>query len=441
MSTRIKSLALATCAALIVALASTAVFAQQTYQATAVRPVALTGDLLDLLNANDGREETRAYSGKSDYVGMSITIDIGSEQNVIGVSQDHGTRSPQHYPGAYRAEVAASHSGPWFKTFEGPGNRGTSKAVWPAIRARYIRVTATAVNRTYNDHWSIGEIRAGVDPGQTARTIPAPAEQQPDRVGRRPALKDFSLATDKKLDTRASSETADYTGMAFTYDLGGEYELSKVVQIHGRWADDYPSEYKIEVSRENNESRFREVWSGRGEPNRSDARFNPVITRYVRVTALRNRNNQNWWSIAELRTNRDPDVVEDEDVNLRPIQAITGTGLKNAAALIDTNNVVRATTGTANYAGSFVQIDLGGSYTVRRVVQVHDPDKGDFAGRYRIEVSENGRRWDTVFEGEGERGKSTATFDSVRARYIRITAITNRNLQNYWSISRLKVVG
>jgi F5/8 type C domain len=441
MPTRIKSIALATCAALIVALASTAVFAQQTYQAKAVRPAALTGDLLNLHNANDERDDTRAYSGKNDYVGMSITIDIGSEQNVIGVSQDHGRRSPQQYPGAYRAEVAASPSGPWFKTFEGPGNRGTSRAVWPAIRARYIRVTATAVNKLYNEEWSIGEIKAGIDPGQTARTIPAPTDTQPDRVGRKPALKNFALATDAKLDTRASSETADYAGMTFSYDLGGEYELSKVVQVHGQWAEDYPGEYKIEVSRENNESRFREVWRGRGEPNRSDARFNPVITRYVRITALRNRDNQHWWSIAELRTNRDPETVEDDDTNLRQIRAVTGTGLKNVAGLADTNNVARATTGTANYAGSFVQIDLGGSYTVRRVVQVHDPDRGDFPGRYRIEVSENGRRWDTVFEGEGERSKSSAAFEPVRVRYIRITAITNRNLQNYWSISRLKVIG
>lgn len=440
MSIKNKSFALATSTALILALASIAVIAQQTYQAKPVRPMSLSGDLLDLLNANDGREDTRAYSGRSDYVGMSITVDIGSEQNVIGVSQDHGPRSVQQYPGAYRAEVANSPSGPWFKTFEGPGQRGTSRAIWPAIRARYIRVTATAVNRTYNEQWSIAEISAGVDPGQTARTIPAPTEP-PDRVGPRPALKDLSLATDRNPSTRASSETPDYAGMVFTYDLGGEFELSKIVQLHGQWADDYPGEYKIEVSRENNESRFREVWRGAGEPNRSDATFNPVITRYVRITALGNRNNRNWWSIAELRTNRDQDVVEDDDINLRPIRAVTGTGIKNVEALANEANAVRATTGTANYAGSWLRIDMGGSYTIRRVVLVHDPDKGDFAGRYRVEVSDNARQWNTVFEGAGERGKSTAAFDPVRTRYIRVTAIANRNLQSYWSISRLKIVG
>ena len=251
MSKTIISLARTIIAALILAAFSGASLAQQTTQAAAVRPVALTGDLLDLLNANDVRDDTRAYSARTDYAGMNFTIDLGGDQNVIGVSQDHG-RWPQHYPGAYRVEVAQSPSGPWFRTFEGAGTRGTSKAVWPAIRARYIRVTATALNTLYKDHWSIAEIRAGVDPGQTARTIPGTVETAPDRTRPSNLLRDMALAKDDRLDTRATSGTPNYEGMRFTHDLGGEYELSRLVQVHGQWPDDYPGEYKIEVSRDNN---------------------------------------------------------------------------------------------------------------------------------------------------------------------------------------------
>lgn len=438
-----KSLARTLSAALtLAALMGVSAVAQQTYQAAAVRPANVSGDLLDIANANDNSPDTRAYSSRPDYKGHSVTLDLGGEQNVIGVSMDQG-RWPTHFPAAYKVEVAASASGPWMQAWEGQGQRGESKAKFPAIRARFIRVTATAVNPGGED-WTIAEIRGGVDPGQNARTIPAKTET-PVEAGPQPSaktLRDTANLTDNKLDTFATSGTADYAGTSYTFDLGGEYELSRVVQIHGARPDDYPAEYKIEVSREKNENRFREVWRGSGEAGRSVARFDPVVTRYVRITALKNRDRQHPWSIAELRTNRDPDPVEDDDDRSnRPIRAITSQGLSNITSVIDDNNTARATTRTPNYAGNWVQADLGGSYTVSRVVQVHEPDRADFPGRYRIEVSQDGNRWQTVFEGEGERNRSGASFTPVRARYVRITALANRDLQHPWSIYKLKIKG
>jgi hypothetical protein len=438
-----KSFALTISAALAVALLTVAAaFAQQTYQAAAVRPANVSGDLLDIANANDNSLGTRAYSSGANYAGKSVTLDIGSEQNVIGVSMDHG-RWPTHFPGAYKVEVAASASGPWMQAWEGPGERGESKGKFPAIRARFIRVTATAVN-TNGEDWTIAEIRGGVDPGQKARAIPAKAEAAADTVvqPRAKVLSDTANLTDKKLDTFAATRTPDYAGTTYTLDLGGEFELSRVIQLHGDRPEDFPAEYKIEVSRENQEDRFREVWRGSGESGRSVARFNPVVTRYVRITALRSRDREHRWSIAELRTNRDPDPVEDDgERSNRPIRAITSEGLSNITALIDDNNTTRAATKTANYAGSWVQIDMGGSYTVSRVVQIHEPERADFPGRYRIELSEDGNRWQKVFEGEGERNRSGASFTPVRARYIRITAIANRDLQHPWSIYKLRIRG
>ncbi|HKP86864.1 MAG TPA: discoidin domain-containing protein [Blastocatellia bacterium] len=444
---KIRSCKLIILSAIIASALAAAVFAQQTVQSRAVRPAAISGDLLDMANANDDSVDTRAASGKKNYSGMSFTIDVGGEQNIIGVSQNHG-RWPTHFPGAYKVEVALSPQGPWVLGWEGAGQRGESKAKFDAIRARYIRVTATAVNTQYNQEWSIAELRAGVDPGQTPRIIP----QQPDRPSdprppdtnappRARELSDAAMATDGKKDTYASSRTPDYAGMTLAYDLGGEFELSRVIQLHGDKAEDYPGEYKIEVSRERNESKFREVWRGRGEPGRSVARFDPVVTRFVRITALRNRDRTHSWSVAELRTNRDEDVVADDDREGRAIRAVTANGFSNINAIADSNNTTRATTGNANYAGAWVQVDLGGSYTVSRVVQVHEPDERDFPGRYRIEVSLDGKQWQKVFEGDGERSRSGVSFNPVRARFIRITAIANHDLQHFWSIYNLRVLG
>ncbi|MEK6285803.1 MAG: discoidin domain-containing protein, partial [Acidobacteriota bacterium] len=235
----------------------------------------------------------------------------------------------------------------------------------------------------------------------------------------------------------------NYEGLAITIDLGGEYELSRVVQLHGRWAEDYPVEYKVEVSRQANESRFREVWRGPGKVGRSVARFEPVATRYIRITALRNRDSNHLWSIAEVRTNLDPEVVADEDDErlTRQIRSVTSRGFSNDASVADDNNTTRATTNKANYAGSWLQADLGGSYTISKVVLIHEPDGEDFARRYKIDVSSDGGQWLTVFEGRGEPGRSGASFNPVRARFVRITAISERDTQHWWSIYRLKISG
>jgi hypothetical protein len=258
------------------------------------------------------------------------------------------------------------------------------------------------------------------------------------------SIKDPAFAIDKNVSTRATSGTPNYVGMSYILDLVGEYQISRVAQVHGEWPEDFAGEYKIETSRRKNESEYREVWRGRGEPRRSVANFSPVTTRYIRITALQNRDKTHWWSIAELRTNRDEDVVErgeDENRLEREIRRATAQGLAHIEAALDESSATRATTGRPDYAGSWILLDLGGSYTVARVAQVHNPDDGDFPARYKVEVSENGNRWQTVWEGEGQSARSRAVFAPARARYIRITATEARNNRNSWSVSKINVSG
>lgn len=447
MVTKARLLTLSSSFALVIGLLLGAqAAAGQSFQARQVRPASVSGDLIDLARANDERDNTRAMAGRRDYEGLSITLDLGGEQNIVGVVQDHG-RWPMTYPGQYRVEVAQSDRGRWINVFEGAGSRGESKAIFDAVRGRFIRIIATDT-RGGGDDWSIAEVRAIIDPGATPRF---PGDRDRDR-DREPlpeprserTMREIELAFDRNMNTRATTGTPDYAGASFTFDLGGEYELSRVAQLHGEWPDDFPAEYRIDVSRDRNDDRFREVWRGAGTPGRSFAQFAPVYTRFVRITALRNRDTYHWWSIAELRTNRDQDVVDrDEEDTLAPreIHHVNAQGISNASAVADGNNNTRATTNTVNYAGSWIEVDLGGSYTVSRVVQVHDPDERDFPGRYRIEASGDGRRWQTVFQGEGERSRSAATFRPVRARFLRITAVSNHDLQHWWSIYKLKIRG
>jgi hypothetical protein len=144
-----------------------------------------------------------------------------------------------------------------------------------------------------------------------------------------------------------------------------------------------------------------------------------------------------------VRTDRDTDIVDDDDDPRldRPIQRAVAPGFTKIAAAIDDDRDTRATTNKANYAGTAIIVDLGGSYTISRVIQVHAPYDGDYPGRYSIEVSGDRSRWQTVWEGEGTSNRSRAMFDPVRARYVRITATAVRNNRNWWSISTLRVRG
>jgi len=414
----------------------------QSLQLREARPVAVTGELLDIPASNDGNQRTRAHAGKPDYTGLSVVLDMGGDQNIVGVIQDHGPWS-NDYPGTYRVDVGLTPSGPWMKAFEGPGKRGESRSIFEPIRGRYIRITPTGTHNLGRD-WSLAEFRVGVDPGTKARVISSEPERRPTDPlpPARAELKNLSLALDKKQDTRATTETADYAGASFTHDLGGEYEISRVVQVHGQWAEEYPGEYKVEVSRRRDESAFREVYRGRGQSGRSVATFNPVETRYIRVTALRPRDRSHWWSIAELRTNRDPDDVDadEDDKRLdRPIRRATAQGFSDINLAVDDSPTTRASTNRPEYIGNFIQLDLGGSYPISKVTQAHEPDR-DSPARYKIEVSEDGTRWRQVWEGAGELGRSRANFDPVRARYVKITATDDRN-RRPWSVSNIRVSG
>lgn len=424
-------------AATILIAAAAAAFAQlSSSQARAVQPASVLGDLFDMQNAIDERPTTRASSGRIDYAGLSVMVDLNSEQIIVGVIQDHG-RWSDDCPGAYKIEVASATSGPWVGAFEGQGRRAESRAMFEPVRARFIRITATS-RRGGGDEWSIAELRVLIDPSARPRR---PGERPPDWPASGRLLKDLPYATDGNMETRAASNGSDYAGMVGVFDLGGEDRLSRVVQIHGRWPDDYPAEYKVEVSRRNDEGEFREVWRGRGEPERSVAEFAPVNARYVRITALRNRDAYHWWSIAELRTgDREPfDRDDDRDRVTVPIRRVTAHGFSHPEAVLTEGTGTRATTERADYAGSWLQAELDGGHLVSRVVQVHAPSDNDYPGRYKVEASEDGRRWQTVWEGSGSEGRSRANFTPVRARYVRITAAANWSDRRWWSISTLRI--
>lgn len=406
-------------------------------RADEIRPQRVTGDFQDPAYAADGRIQTRATTGTPRYQGRALLLDLGYETVVEGVIQDHGSSSDD-YPLEYRVEISRE-ARPYQTVFEGRGSRGQSVARFSPTLGRYIRLTATRDRNTFN-WWSISELRVVVR--QTARSDPSGARISGD-------LQDLAYAIDGNDQTRATTNSPNYAGRSITLDLGGEYEISKVTQIHSPSDGDYPALYKVEASRDN--SRWREVYRGAGTPSRSVAEFNDRDVRYIRITALDRRNGFNWWSIHELIVKKgrdaagwggDRDNNRDDDEGrgrLRQVVSARGNGLNDAGRSYDGNMATRATTGTPNYAGSWITFDLGGDYEISRVVQRHDGSPNDFPARYKIEVSRNGATWREVYHGRGQPQRSIAEFPTVRGRYVRITAIDRQNNSNWWSIHEIRI--
>lgn len=244
-------------------------------------------------------------------------------------------------------------------------------------------------------------------------------------------FQDVQYAADGRIQTRATTGTPRYQGRALLIDLGYDTMIEGVIQDHGASADDYPAEYRVEISRQARP--YQTVFEGRGSRGQSVARFTPTMGRYVRITATRDRNTFNWWSIYEVR------VIVRQTARTDPYGDRIYGDMQDLQNAIDGDEQTRATTGTPNYAGRSITLDLGGEYEISKVTQIHSPSDGDYPALYKVEISRDNARWRDVYRGAGSPGRSVADFDERDVRYVRITALERRNNFNWWSIHELIV--
>lgn len=109
-----------------------------------------------------------------------------------------------------------------------------------------------------------------------------------------------------------------------------------------------------------------------------------------------------------------------------------------AKLAVDHLSSTRWTTGAAQSAGMWFQIDTGpASKTYSRLVL---EGGGDYIRKYSVTVSEDGTTWgQPVAAGTGAASVLTVDFPAQTARYIRITATAANG--NYWSVYDLNLFG
>ncbi len=139
--------------------------------------------------------------------------------------------------------------------------------------------------------WTIAELRAAL----------------PQPLPNRPAWKFAAshnpvtavLAVDGKLETRYDTKAFQVPGMWFQIELPAETEIGGLTLETGKSPNDYPREYKVEVSPDG------QIWTkpiatGKGSGSTTNIHFPAVTTKFIRITQLGSVKG-NYWSIHDLQ--------------------------------------------------------------------------------------------------------------------------------------------
>jgi glucosylceramidase len=121
------------------------------------------------------------------------------------------------------------------------------------------------------------------------------------------------------------------------------------------------------------------------------------------------------------------------------VMSATGTPPDGAPAAVDDDATTRWTSAAAQQPGQFLQVDLGRSAAVRRVVLDTGADAGDFPRGYALYASADGADWGDapIATGSGSGQLTTIDIPATDARFLRV-ALT-ASAPQWWSVADLRV--
>ncbi|GGF83460.1 hypothetical protein GCM10010912_30720 [Paenibacillus albidus] len=109
----------------------------------------------------------------------------------------------------------------------------------------------------------------------------------------------------------------------------------------------------------------------------------------------------------------------------------------NPWSAIDGDRRTRWDTGKHQASGEYYQIDLGKAYSIERIDLDSSLSAYDYPRGYEVLVSDDAKNWKRVDSGKGKMEMTTALFDAVKTRYVRILQTGSGG--NYWSIQEIQI--
>lgn len=244
------------------------------------------GDSPDnLTNAWDRNTSTRWSTTDVQRPGMWFKLDLGEVELISGIrllSQN------LDYPRGYTVEVSTDNVN-WTQVASGTGTSDDITITWsPARNARWIRINQTGSSP---DHWwSIHEIWAR----RPSTGLEASSNYNDRESGSGDLLQ---YAFDDNTSTYWSTETAQVPNMEFRLDLGLVYTKSRITFTSGGRTNDYPAQYRIDVSTDEI-TWVNVVPTTNGTGPVVDHTFPARSVRYVRI--IQSGSKIYWWSIQEI---------------------------------------------------------------------------------------------------------------------------------------------
>jgi hypothetical protein len=183
-----------------------------------------------------------------------------------------------------------------------------------------------------------------------------------------------------------------------------------------------------------------DVASGAGAGQLVTVSFAEQSAQYVKVTETASGVG-NWWSIAEFNVYSAHPPTGTPLVLGRTgwVTSASASGGGAPANAIDGSESSRWSTGAAQTAGQWFQVDLGSAQTFDEVTIDAGPSNGDDPAAFTVAVSNDGATWSQVASGTGTSQLVTATFAAQTAEYVRITQTSTGVRANWWSIAELNL--
>ncbi|WP_370368660.1 glycoside hydrolase family 30 beta sandwich domain-containing protein [Catenulispora sp. GP43] len=107
-----------------------------------------------------------------------------------------------------------------------------------------------------------------------------------------------------------------------------------------------------------------------------------------------------------------------------------------AADAVDADASTRYSSGTAQAAGQYLQVDFGKPVAARRVVFDTGASTGDYPRGYAVTTSRDGVTWTTAASGAGTGQFTTADLAGAPIRYVRLTLTAASG--SWWSVADVR---
>lgn len=368
-------------------------------------------------NAIDWNTSTRWSSGASQANSQWFQVNLGSMQVFDQISFETRSTDKFDYPRGYQIQV--SNDGTTWTTVKTGNGFGWKQAI--AIDPQYAQYVRIAQTGTAQEWWTIAEFHVYSEAtlGRSGWTATASSSG----TGTTPAN-----AIDGSTTTRWTTGAAQANGQSYQLDFGTKQTFNRLLLDAGSSTGDYPRGYQVQVS--DDATTWTTVATGSAMTQAAIVQFPNQVARYLKI--VQTGTATNWWTIQELN-------VYGEQESSRSSWSATASSTEfggSTANALDGNLSTRWSSGAAQAAGQWFEVDQGSSQWFNHVVMDAGPNTGHYPRRYIVQTSNDNSAWQTVANGEATGAWVAVNFPIVQARYIRVTLQTSST--SWWSIGEFR---